>query len=162
MTIRTKTMKRNLISCLLLSCFVYCFRPACPFVFQSTVGPQCRHHCERNVGIISSGSILLAQNNPENKNERPEKDDEEDNDPMEEYLAMEEASRRVTNRLMMPRMIMTYIGETIRYLAYAFLIFTFSLNLAGYALINDGDSYRIGTLEERAFQKEISKSMKEK
>ena len=156
-------MKQNFILCLLLSFFSYYSRPVRPFVFQTIVCPQCRHLCQRNVESVSRGNILLAQTNPDNRSEQPETDDSKDDDPVEEFLAMEEASQRVTRRLMFPRIVMTYIGESIRYTAYAFLIFTFALNIAGYALIRDGDySFRIGTLEDRDFQMEISKSMKAK
>jgi len=81
-------------------------------------------------------------------------------DPIVEYYqAEEEASRKINNRLMLPRILMTTMSQIITSLAYGFLILSFSLNLMGYSLIaNDGSGFRIGTLEERRFQMEVIKS----
>mmetsp|Transcript_4174 Transcript_4174/g.7619 ORF Transcript_4174/g.7619 Transcript_4174/m.7619 type:complete len:152 (-) Transcript_4174:35-490(-) len=89
-------------------------------------------------------------------------EDDDDEDPVEVFLAMEEASKRTTSRLMLPRMIATSISQSVTYAAYAFLIFCFALNVAGYSLINDGKgTLSIGTFEERAFQIEVAKSARE-
>jgi len=107
---------------------------------------------------------LHAQSNPEDKiaSKNNENTDDADEDPVEVFLAMEEASKKTTRRLLLPRMIMTSIGQVITYSAYAFLISSFALNIAGYSFLNDGNGIRIGTLEEKAFQMEIAKSMKDK
>jgi hypothetical protein len=154
----TTISKQSLQFCgLLLFCCNF-FRPANAFVFPEK---RC-HRCQKSTERIAFASTLLAGSTPESNSEKPENDDGKDDDPVEEYLAMEEASRRVTRRLMLPRMIFSSIGESIRLFAYAFLILSFALNVAGYAWVNDGEGLRIGTLEERNFQMEIQKSMKEK
>lgn len=116
-----------------------------------------RHKLNRN--------FLNANNNPEDNTESGKKKeitDDNDEDRVEVFLAMEEASKRTTRRLLLPRMIVSSIGQTIQYSAYAFLIFSFALNIAGYSFINDGNGIRIGTMEEKAFLMEIAKSMKDK
>lgn len=146
--------KQSLILCLLLSWFCYNFQSAHSFVFQ-------RIASRGKIGNVSPGIILRAQADPEDEREDPKiESDEEDVDPVEEFLAMEEASRRVNRRLMLPRTIISSIGSSIQFLAYGFVILSFALNIAGYAIINDDDMIRIGTLEERDFQMEIAKSMK--
>ena len=133
------------------------------FVFQRIAYPKHRHRCQENIESIFSGTILRAQNNPENDSEEPKTDDDkDDDDPVEEFLAMQEASNRVTNRLLLPGRIFGSVGEAIRFLAIGFLVVSYGLNFAGYSLIRDGDALRIGTLEDRNFQMEIVKSMKDK
>jgi len=84
-------------------------------------------------------------------------------DPIVEYYqAEEEASRKINRRLMLPRILMTTVTQTITSLAYGFLILSFALNLMGYSLIaNDDSGFRIGTLEERRFQMEVIRSTEE-
>jgi len=162
MTIKMATLKQSSMMLLLLSCCYHQFQPVHSFTFQRIAYPKHRHRCQRNIENLSSGSVLCAQRNPENNSKQPKTDDDKDDDPVEEFLAREEASKKVTRRLMLPRMIMTSIGESVRYLAWGFVIVSFGLNVAGYSLIRDGDSLRIGTLEDQDFQMEINKSMKEK
>jgi len=159
MNITTTSLKQSTILCLFVCCFCCNFRPTHPFVFQRIASPQHGHHCQTNIARASSLAILHAQNDPENQSKD---DDEEDIDPVEEFLAMEEASNRVNQRLMMPRMIFSSIGKTVQFLAYGYLILSFTLGAFGYAIINDGDMIRIGSLEERDFLMEIAKSMKDK
>lgn len=127
-------------------------------------------HCQHRWHAANKRNVVFRaaqRNNPEdNKSNEQQKqsdkdDDEKDEDPVEAYLAMEEASKRTTNRLMLPRRIATSVSQSVTYAAYAFLIFCFALNVAGYSLINDGNgTLRIGTFEERAFQMEVTKSAK--
>lgn len=158
MTMKMMTLAQNLMVCLLLSCCCHNFRPVHPFVFQRIAYPKHQDTIDNS----TFGSIMRAQSDPENNSEHAKTDKDKVDDPMEELLAMQEAARRVNRRLNFPRTLMTAIGESIRFIAIGFLIFSFSLNVAGYALIRDGDSLRIGTLEDRDFQMEITKSMKEK
>jgi len=113
--------------------------------------------------------IVQAQINPDDGKDTKEKSDDakqlekeemSTDDPIVEYYqAEEEASRKINNRLMLPRILMTTMSQIITSLAYGFLILSFSLNLMGYSLIaNDGSGFRIGTLEERRFQMEVIKS----
>eukprot|EP00535_Pseudo-nitzschia_heimii_P000044 CAMPEP_0197179476 /NCGR_PEP_ID=MMETSP1423-20130617/4408_1 /TAXON_ID=476441 /ORGANISM="Pseudo-nitzschia heimii, Strain UNC1101" /LENGTH=207 /DNA_ID=CAMNT_0042629387 /DNA_START=283 /DNA_END=906 /DNA_ORIENTATION=+ len=102
------------------------------------------------------------RSDPEPPEEKKKDDDENVDDRVEEFLAMQEASRRVTNRLMMPRKVLDAIGQTIRFVAIAFLVVSYGLQFAGYALIRDNDSIRIGTLNDQAFQMEVTKSVKDK
>jgi hypothetical protein len=155
------TPKQKLLPCLLLSCLCYHFIPVQSFAFQRIAYPKHSHRCQENVESIFSGSILRAQNNPENDSEEPKTEDDRV-DPVEELLAMQEASNRVTNRLLLPGRIFGSIGESIRFLAIAFLVFSYGLNFAGYSLLRDDDSLRIGTLEDRNFQMEITRSLKDK
>lgn len=155
------TLRQNLILGLLLCCFCCNFRPTHPFVFQRIECPQHHRFYQRSASSVLSRTILHGRSDPEDQTKQPKNEDEDD-DPVEEFLAMEEASKRVYNRLMMPRRIFSSIGSTIQFMGYGFLIFCFALNIAGYALINDGGSYHIGTLEERNFQMEIAKSIREK
>lgn len=161
-----KISKQSGISILLLtlSCVVHLFLPVQSFVIQGRSAQYHPRQCFDGSPISSGSSLLRAQG-------KSDDDDNDDNagsttettisraDRLEEFRAMEEANRKVTNRLMLPRTIMTTIGETIRYSAYAFLIGSFALNIAGYSVIRDGDMIRIGTLEERDFQTEIIKSV---
>ena len=167
MATTTMTVSRsNLVLLLLLSCCSYFFQPVYPFVVQRIAHPQHHRRChEENIENIRTRSILLAKSNPDdNKLEKKDDDNtDDDDDPVEQFLAMEEASKKTTRRLMFPRMVMTTIGQSITYLTYGFLIFTFALNVAGYSLIKDGKGgVTIGTFEDRDFQMEIVKSMKEK
>mmetsp|Transcript_14135 Transcript_14135/g.29461 ORF Transcript_14135/g.29461 Transcript_14135/m.29461 type:complete len:159 (-) Transcript_14135:1094-1570(-) len=149
---------------IIASLFICCnyIHPVNPFVVLSTANLERRCGFQKNTDHNSFGRILRAQSDPENDIEQKTKDDVEKEDPVEEFLAIQEASNKVTQRLMMPRMIMASISQSITYAAYAFLIFSFALNVAGYSLIRDGDSIRIGTFEDRAFQMEIMNSMKGK
>ena len=155
MSTKTTVLKQRILLCLLISCFSFQFRPAHAFVHEGITSPHQRNRLHTKSGCITHRSILRAQDNQD--------DAEEENDPVvNEFLAMQEADRRVNRNLMLPRTIMSTIGSTIQYLAYGFLISQFALNIFGYAIINDGDMIRIGTLEERDFQMEIRKSVKEK
>ncbi len=154
----TTSRKKSTILCLLLCCFCCNFRPTNAFVFQRIASPEHGHRCQTNIARVSSLAVLHAQNEPENERQEG---DEEDIDPVEEFLAMEEASQRVNRRLMMPRMIMSSIGKTVQFMAYGYLILSFTLGAFGYAIINDGNMIRIGSLEEQDFLMEIAKSMKE-
>ncbi len=155
MSTKTTVPKQRMLLCLLISCFSFDFRPAQAFVHERITYPHHRNRLQIKSGNISSGSILRAQDDKD--------DDEEENDPVvEEFLAMQEADRRVNRNLMLPRTIMSTIGSTIQFLAYGFLISQFALNVFGYAIINDGNMVRVGTLEERDFQMEIRKSVNKK
>ena len=155
------TPKQKLLLCLMLSSICYHFLPVQSFAFQRIAYPKHSHRCQENVESIFSGSFLRAQNNPENDSEEPKTEDDKV-DPVEELLAMQEASKQVTSRLLLPGRIFGSIGEAIRFLAIAFLVLTYGLNFAGYSLLKDGDSLRIGTLEDQNFQMEITRSMKDK
>ena len=156
-------MMQKLNLFLLLLSYINFFQPGESFVIQRRLActKYSRHRCQENVRNKSRRRLLRSRMQPD-RNSNDSDNEQDDDDPVEEFLAMEEASRRVTNRLMMPRKIISSVGETIRLFAYAFLIASFALNVSGYAFIKDGDSIRIGTLEEKAFQTEMVKSMKEK
>ena len=155
MSTKRTALKQRILLCLLISCFSFDFQPAHAFVPQRIARPQ---HCNTpqiEAGSVSHRTILRAQDDKD--------DDEEEKDPVvEEFLAMQEADRRVNRKLMLPRTIMSSIGSVIQFLAYGFLISQFVLGAFGYSIINDGDMVRIGTLEERDFQMEIRKSSKGK
>ena len=176
---------------LVLSCLCHCcIRPAHPFVVvvprTTELSPKtinnhpgsswCRDNdidnCDGNSRSKTATVCAMAlhgkpspepEQNENNETEEENVEEEEigDDDPVEEFLAMQEASRKVQRRLMMPRMILDSIGRTIQFLAYAFILGNFALNIAGYAIIREEDSVRIGTLNDQAFQMEIDKSMKE-
>lgn len=111
---------------------------------------------------VHRSGILRARSSNDDDPSFTEKEEEED-DTVEVFLAMEEASKRTTNRLMMPRRILTSISQTVTFFAYAFLIVSFGLNIVGKSLIaDDNGGFRIGTMEDQAFQMEIRKSMKER
>jgi hypothetical protein len=86
--------------------------------------------------------------------------DEED-DPIDEFIAEQEASRRVTQRLMFPRLVASSISQTVTAMAWLFLISSFVLQALGYSFIVDDAGLRIDTLEAKQFQDEIAKSIKE-
>ena len=155
----TTAFRKSLALCLIVLWCSEFILPAQSFVVgrsACTIYPKCqRTTIDSSVGAERDTEEKIK----EGTDEENAKDDE---DPVEVFLAMEEASQRTTRRLMLPRMIMSSIGQTVTYGAYAFLIFCFGLNLFGYALINDSNGMRIGTLEERAFQIEVEKSMKDK
>jgi hypothetical protein len=86
----------------------------------------------------------------------------DDDDPVDEYRAEEEASQKVARRLMMPRVIMTSISQTITAFGWGFLVVTFVLQALGYALVlDDSAGLRIDTLDAQNFQQEVIRSVKE-
>mmetsp|Transcript_2328 Transcript_2328/g.4695 ORF Transcript_2328/g.4695 Transcript_2328/m.4695 type:complete len:173 (-) Transcript_2328:35-553(-) len=150
--------------------------PAHSFVVDRSALCTNTKHCQHRWHTTSTSTSTAdkrkvvfraaQRNNPEDNNEQQKlnnkEEDDDDEDPVEVFLAMEEASKRTTSRLMLPRMIATSISQSVTYAAYAFLIFCFALNVAGYSLINDGKgTLSIGTFEERAFQIEVAKSARE-
>jgi hypothetical protein len=154
---------------------------SCPVVYSYVVQwkPYSQRHRHYHVGFSteknSNKNILLAQINPDddddNSNSIVEKSDDakkgENNvdkidQAVEYYQAEEEATRKRTQRLMFPRVVMTTIGKTVQYMAYGFLITSFGLNVMGYSFIKDDSGLRIGTLDESRFQNEIIKSTKDR
>lgn len=68
-----------------------------------------------------------------------------------------QASRRLTNKLLLPER----IGKAANATLYAFVILGFLLNLFGYAYVRNPDgSLTIGTMETRRFQEEINRTVK--
>jgi len=153
-----------------LSCSTYFFRPVNPFVIPTKSSRQYQRQRQRQ---RQRQKIVQTQINPDDdKQNIKEKNDDaksldeveiNTDDPIVEYYqAEEEASRKINRRLMLPRILMTTVTQTITSLAYGFLILSFALNLMGYSLIaNDDSGFRIGTLEERRFQMEVIRSTEE-
>lgn len=95
------------------------------------------------------------------RNQKRDDSDKED-DPVDAFRAEQEAAQKVANRLMMPRVILTSISQTITALGWTFLIVSFILQALGYALVmDDTTGLRIDTLDAQIFQQEVTKSMKE-
>jgi hypothetical protein len=82
------------------------------------------------------------------------KEEEEQDEPMTE----EESSRKVFQRLDLPRR----IGEAINSVAVLFVVCGLLLNVCGYSyVVKDNYMLTIDTLENRQFQRELRKSTKE-
>jgi hypothetical protein len=154
---------------------------SCPVVYSYVVEwkSYSQRHRYYHVGFSteknSNKNILLAQINPDDDNDninsiveksddakKEENNIDKINQAVEYYQAEEEATRKRTERLMYPRVVMTTIGQTIQYMAYGFLILSFGLDVMGYSFIKDDSGLRIGSLEELRFQNEIIRSTKEK
>ncbi|KAG7364618.1 hypothetical protein IV203_037820 [Nitzschia inconspicua] len=89
-------------------------------------------------------------------------DIDEAEDPVDAFRAEQEAAQKVGKRLMMPRVILTSISQTITAFGWTFLIVTFILQALGYALVmDDSTGLRIDTLDAQKFQQEVTKSMQE-
>jgi hypothetical protein len=87
---------------------------------------------------------------------------DQEEDPVDAFRAEQEAAQKVARRLMMPRIIVASISQTITALCWTFLIVTFVLQALGYALVvEDVTGLRIDTLDAQKFQQEVAKSMKE-
>jgi hypothetical protein len=83
-----------------------------------------------------------------------EDEEEEQDEPMTE----EESSRKVFQRLDLPRR----IGEAINSVAVLFVVCGLLLNVCGYSyVVKDNYMLTIDTLENRQFQREMRKSVKE-
>ena len=134
MSTKTTALKQRIFLCLLISCFGFDIRPAHAFVPQRIAHSQHCNSLRIEGDSISHGVVLRAQDDKD--------DDEEENDPVvDEFLAMQEADRRVNRNLMLPRTIMSSIGSGIQFLAYGFLISQFVLGAFGYSIINDEKSF---------------------
>jgi hypothetical protein len=102
------------------------------------------------------------QDDDDDDDDDADDDDKEEKDkPMTpaEISAMEaESSRKVSGRLELPGR----IGEAVSAAAYLFVACGLLLNFFGYAyVLQDNHTIRIDTLENRQFQVELIKSMKE-
>jgi hypothetical protein len=87
-----------------------------------------------------------------------EEEEEKDEEPMTEPMTEEESSRKVFQRLDLPGR----IGEAVNSVAVLFVCCGLLLNVFGYAyVVKDNYMLTIDTLENRQFQRELSKSMKE-
>jgi len=112
-------------------------------------------------------STLLAKSSNENddsendKDEKQQSDEQEQPPSLDEFLAEQEASRKVAQRLMFPRVVATSISQTITAFAWGFIILSFILQSLGYAFIFDDAGVRVDTLEAKQFQLEIIKSVKD-
>ncbi|KAG7346762.1 hypothetical protein IV203_005831 [Nitzschia inconspicua] len=128
----------------------------------------CNIHCGRcffptptwtatRTSIANSG--IRPPLHPQSK----QRDDiDEGEDPVDAFRAEQEAAQKVGKRLMMPRVILTSISQTITAFGWTFLIITFVLQALGYALVmDDSTGLRIDTLDAQKFQQEVTKSMQE-
>ena len=89
-------------------------------------------------------------------------DDNDDNDKeqedQDEPMTEEESSRKVFQRLDLPRR----IGEAVNSVAVLFVVCGLLLNVCGYSyVLKDNYMLTIDTLENRQFQRELRKSTKE-
>ena len=136
---------------------------SCPVVYSYVVQwkSYSQRHRHYHVGFSteknSNEKILLAQINPDDESDDAKKEDKVDQ-AVEYYQAEAEATRKRTQRLNFPRAVMTTITKTVQYLAYAFLITSFGLNVIGYSFIKDDSGLRVGTMDELRFQNEIVRS----
>jgi hypothetical protein len=84
--------------------------------------------------------------------------DQDDDDPLNDPKTREEeekASREVTDRLLLPSRLGAVFGEAFQYVAIAFIVMSFFLNMNGYSFLFKDGSLTIDTLEARQFQDEI-------
>jgi hypothetical protein len=82
-------------------------------------------------------------------------------DDVDAFIAEQEATRRVNDRLLLPRRIATSFSKTVGALAYTFIISGFVLNFFGYAYVRDETyGFRVDTLEKKMFQEEVVRSMR--
>ena len=136
---------------------------SCPVVDSYVVQLKSysQRHRHYHVGFFteknSNEKILLAQINPDDESDDAKKEDKVDQ-AVEYYQAEAEATRKRTQRLNFPRAVMTTVTKTVQYLAYAFLITSFGLNVIGYSFIKDDSGLRVGTMDELRFQNEIVRS----
>ena len=136
---------------------------SCPVVSSYVVQwkSNSQRHRHYHVGFFteknSNEKILLAQINPDDESDDAKKEDKIDQ-AVEYYQAEAEATRKRTQRLNFPRAVMTTVTKTVQYLAYAFLITSFGLNVIGYSFIKDDSGLRVGTMDELRFQNEIVRS----
>jgi hypothetical protein len=89
-------------------------------------------------------------------------DDDDDNvneeEEQDEPMTEEESSRKVFQRLDLPRR----IGEAVNSVAVLFVVCGLLLNVCGYSyVVKDNYMLTIDTLENRQFQREMRKSVKE-
>jgi hypothetical protein len=85
-------------------------------------------------------------------------DNEEEEEEQDEPMTEEESSRKVFQRLDLPRR----IGEAINSVAVLFVVCGLLLNVCGYSyVLKDNYMLTIDTLENRQFQRELRKSTKE-
>jgi hypothetical protein len=126
----------------------------------STMTEQDSIH-KSTISLISTRIMAQKNMNDSDDDIKTTKDDD-DYDPVDVFIAEQEASRKVANRLMLPRMVATSISQTISAFAWTFLILSFVLQICGYSFMMDESGLRIDTLEARQFQEEITKNMKDR
>lgn len=91
-------------------------------------------------------------------NDDDDKEQEEEEEELDEPMTEEESSRKVFQRLDLPRR----IGEAINSVAVLFVVCGLLLNVCGYSyVVKDNYMLTIDTLENRQFQRELRKSTKE-
>jgi hypothetical protein len=101
----------------------------------------------------------LRLRHPLPQENQPRKDED---DLVDAFRAEEEASQKVTRRLIMPRVIMKSISQTITAIGWSFLVVSFVLQALGYALVlDDSTGLRIDTLDAQNFQQEVNRSIRE-
>jgi hypothetical protein len=112
--------------------------------------------------LLQTRYTFGLQDHPrDNHNERDVNNAIDQLDELDDFRVEQEAGRKVAHRLMLPRMIVTSISQSISALAWGFLLVSFILQIFGYAFVMDSFGFRIDTLEARQFQDEIMKSVKE-
>ena len=109
-------------------------------------------------------AILYSQNNDSDDDIKENGNDNRDSeDPVvDAFLAEQEASRKVQERLLMPQRIGKALSQTVTTIGWSFLVASFLLQQFGYAFVSNGHGgFRIDTLETAQFQKEVVRSMKQ-
>jgi hypothetical protein len=144
---RGETSRASALACICV--VVLCHLHSAPSFVPSPIAP-----CRRDFR-----NILFKIRHP---SPRQIQQHSEDDDPRDTFRVEEEASQKVARRLMMPRVIMTSISQTIMAFGWGFLVVTFVLQALGYALVmDDSTGLRIDTLDAQKFQQEVIRSMKE-
>lgn len=161
---------------LLVVVFVLSSRPVASFVTNQRVG--CSGHRRCDVTTTNSKEhhprqlvwkTLQAANNKSDDDDEEEGEEEnssssrskQDRRVLDYTRAEEESSIERTKRLMLPRTVLGGIAKSIQWTAYAFIALSIILPTFGYSFVKDADGLRIGTVEDRDFQLEINKTVKQ-
>ena len=160
---------------LLVVVFVLSSRPVASFGTNQRVGCYGHRRCdvtttnsnEHHPRQLLSNILQATTNKSDDDNEEEGEESssnsrsKQDRRGLDYTRAEEESSIERTKRLMLPRTVLGGIAKSIQWVAYAFIALSIILPTFGYSFVKGADGLRIGTVEDRDFQLEINKTVKQ-